>query len=320
MKGLFAITIATIYGLCIRLSFGLLHGFLEIMSITFLFLIPFVIGYLTIILIPAEKTKTNWSAFLKPWITCFVILIITLITKIEGTICWIMIFPIFSVLAGLGGILAHKTRKRKNVSEDDWKNRPTLDASMILLIPILIGLIEGERTSSGQILTVTKEISLHASPTEIWSELIHINEVDSIEKKSIISSTLGFPRHIRTHLDTARVGGKRTAYYEKGLTFEETITAYEPERLMILDIKTDPDKISAQVMDEHILIGGKHLDILEDTYELQALSNGCSKLKLTSKFYINTPFNWYAGLWGNYLMSDILKNELELIKNRAEAK
>jgi hypothetical protein len=29
-------------------------------------------------------------------------------------------------------------------------------------------------------------------------------------------------------------------------------------------------------------------------------------------------FNWYAGIWAKYLMSDLLKGELNLIKQRSE--
>lgn len=106
------------------------------------------------------------------------------------------------------------------------------------------------------------------------------------------------------------------AYYDKGLFFDETITEYEIEKRLVLDIKTDPKNIPPTVMDEHILIGGKHVDILQDIYTLEPLPNGNCLLKLSSRFFINTPFNWYAAVWAKYLMSDILNGELELIKGR----
>ena len=107
------------------------------------------------------------------------------------------------------------------------------------------------------------------------------------------------------------------AYYDKGLYFNETITEYEHEKKMVLDIKTDPNKIPPTVMDEHILIGGRHVDILQDVYTLEQLPNGNYLLKLSSHFFINTPFNWYAAIWADYLMSDILDAELQLIQSRA---
>jgi hypothetical protein len=135
------------------------------------------------------------------------------------------------------------------------------------------------------------------------------------ESQSSVSGLLGFPKHQSTTLDTVVVGGKRTAYYEKGLYFEETITQYQSERLLVLRVDANPNAIPPTVMDEHILIGGKHLDILEDVYELNPLPGGRTRLTLSSRFYINTPFNWYARTWAHFLMSDILQSELELIKN-----
>ncbi len=79
---------------------------------------------------------------------------------------------------------------------------------------------------------------------------------------------------------------------------------------MVVSIKTDPAKISKAIMDEHIVIGGKHVQLQEDEYKLEALPNGKTRLSLSSHFTINTPFNWYAGLWSKMLMADILKEEL----------
>ena len=70
-------------------------------------------------------------------------------------------------------------------------------------------------------------------------------------------------------------------------------------------------------MDEHIVIGGKHVDILQDIYKLEKLSDTSCRLTLSSRFYINTPFNWYASIWAKYLMADILQSEINLINERA---
>ena len=53
------------------------------------------------------------------------------------------------------------------------------------------------------------------------------------------------------------------ALYENGLYFDETILAYQKEKQMVLHIKTDPANIPPKVMDEHIVIGGRHVDITE---------------------------------------------------------
>src|SRR5258708_37031305 len=131
MKTLLAVSLATIYGISLRIMFGFLSGFMEIMSVSFLILAPVIIGFFTIILIPKEKTKSVKGAFFKPWLTSLAILIITMVFNIEGSICWMMIYPLFSIFAGMGGIAAFYIRKQnsRDPNKDDRGQPGTLNIS-----------------------------------------------------------------------------------------------------------------------------------------------------------------------------------------------
>lgn len=328
MKSILALFIASTYGLLIRGLFGFISPTFEIMSLTLLCLVPFLVGYLTIRFWPDDKIKSLWSAFAKPWLTSLILLTLTILVKIEGVICWLMIYPFFSFAAGLGGILAYKISQKaqKNVhrpdilDENDWDNSSTLKMSLVLLLPIFLGFIEGDRTSSHQYITIEKSLTIAASTEEVWQIITHLGKVDHAEKGTHFTNAMGFPKHLYTTLDTCALGGKRMAYYEKGLFFEETITELVPGKKLVLDIHVDPGKIPPTVLDEHIVIGGKHVDIIADTYVLTTKPDGTTHLSLSSQFYINTPFNWYAGIWAKCLMSDLLRGELNLIRKRSEVK
>jgi hypothetical protein len=200
---------------------------------------------------------------------------------------------------------------------DDWTKPDSLKISVLILLPLFLGALEGERTLIKKEMVITKQIIIPASPAQVWKAIGNINEIAAGEKHFSFTGMMGFPRHTKTTLDSLAVGGKRKAFYEKGLYFDEIISKCEPEKLLTLDIKTDPKNIPPEVMDEHILIGGKHVDILQDNYTLEQLPDGSTRLSLTSHFFINTPLNWYAGIWAGYLMSDILSEELNIIKTRA---
>lgn len=321
MNTLFAVCLATLYGLLLRLTFGFLGNFMDIMSVSFLILSPLIIGFLTIYLIPKAKTTSAFSAFFKPWITSMAILIITILFNIEGSICWIMIYPLFSILAGIGGIIAYRIR-RQNPGEqppDILDDPNSFKVSLLLLFPAFVGILEGDRTQSPLDLFISKDVVIQASASEVWHELTHIDTIETNNNKLSFATLMGFPRHLETTLDTLAVGGKRKAIYENGLYFDETIAAFKPEKTLVLDIKTDPNHIPPTVMDEHILIGGKHIDILQDCYTLDEISKNSCRLTLSSRFYINTPFNWYAAIWAKYLMGEILQGELDLIERRAAA-
>lgn len=319
MKSLLAIALAAVYGLLTRLLFGAAGDLLEIMSVTFLFVVPFLIGFLTILLTPAAKTTSGTAAFFRPWLTSLVLLLGTILFKIEGTICWVLIFPIFATCAGIGGLLALALRKARaggpNSADAPDGQKPTrLQGSLLVVVPLALGLLEGENALVRQQLVSQRAVTLNAPPAEVWQALLASKVVRPAASPPSLSTLLGFPQHIRTTLDTAGVGGKRTAYYEQGLSFKETITQYQPARRLALRVDANPAAFPAAVMDEHILIGGKHLDILEDVYSLQTLPAGGTRLTLSSRFTINTPFNWYARLWAHYLMADILQGELDLLQ------
>ena len=317
MRALLAITLAAIYGLVIRLLFGFAEELLPIMSITFIFLVPGGVGYLTVRLIPSVRTHVG--AFFAPWLTSLVLLFITVMLSMEGAICWIMAFPIFAVFAGIGGLIAFSQRPRED-PDADHRQPPRLYVSLLVAAPLLLGLMEGERTLVPQQLTISREVVVSASPAAVWQQLARGRAGAPPAGTHSLSTLLGFPRHLTTTLDSLQVGGRRVAYYEKGLYFEETVTSYQPARQLVLRVDANPGTVPPAVMDEHILIGGKHLDILEDTYYLTSLSGGRTRLRLASQFYINTPFNWYAELWARYLMADILDGELASVTARASAR
>lgn len=323
MKLFFPILYASFYGLFIRLVFGFFADVMGVMSYGFLLVTPVIIGFLTVFLWPRDKVNSTSRAFFLPWLTCLLVLIVTIALNIEGAICWVMIFPFFAVVAGFGGIWAFRVRKPPADKEllkdiDDLGNKSELNFSLLLLLlPILISVLEGDRTLSLEEITVTESIVINSTPKNTWSQLINIDSIASQETQLGFSSIFGFPRHLNTVFTDPSVGAKRMANYEKGLTFEETVTQYEPNKSMTLAIKTDPSKISAKVMDEHIVIGGKYVDILEDSYKLESLQPGKCRLILSSRFSINTPINWYTKIWAKYLMSDILKSELRIVSERA---
>lgn len=326
MKSLFAITFASVYGLIVRGVFGLFAGNMEVMGMTFLCLSPLVIGFLTVFFWPKGKINSMGAAFGRPWITSFIILLITMMFGIEGAICWIMIFPFFGIAAGFGGMFAHWLENREVKKEgmtdilddSDWMKPTNLKVSVLMLLPMLIGVVEGDKMSSSQYSLLKKSVTIEASPQEVWNTITNVNIVNHAEKATHFTDAMGFPKHLRTTLDSCAVGGKRMAYYEKGLYFEETITEVIPFERLVLDIDVDPTKIPATVLDEHIVIGGKHVDVIEDIYTLKENPDGTTLLTLSNQYVINTPFNWYAGIWAKYLMNDLLKGELNMMKLRSE--
>jgi len=321
MKLLLSITLAAVYGISLRMLFASFGDAIAIMSISFFFIVPFLIGYLTVLLLPYRERHTAKGAFFKPWLTCLVILVVTCYFGIEGQICWVMAFPIFALVSGFGGVFAFHRKRRRALKNVEWDfdkpddERPgTLNISLLFFIPLFTGLLEGNRISSFDNLTIEKQIEIPAPPDIVWNALTAARQTNVKTRHLSLCSMLGFPRHVSTILDTAAIGKQRIAKYEKGLTFFETITRLEPGRRFEVSITTDPSTISKAVMDEHIVIGGEHIRMQGDDYTLQPLPDGKTRLSLVSHFSINTPFNWYARIWATWLMSEVLQEELQSLQ------
>jgi hypothetical protein len=249
--------------------------------------------------------------------------VVTTAFNVEGLICWIMASPIIVVFAGFGGVVAFNRKKRRAMAKelwdfekDEWHKPGSLKISFLFLLPLLTGLIEGDSTSSSKALTIEKQIELKASPGVVWNALTANNPARTNIHRTTLSGMLGFPHHLNTTTNTPSVGGARIATYEKGLEFVETIKKIDPGHSLTLEITTDPSKISKAIMDEHIVIGGDHIKMQEDEYSLEPTPGGGTRLTLSSHFSIHTPFNWYAGIWAQLLMSDILKDELYSLEQR----
>ena len=106
-KILITIGIPTIYAIILRLAFGVKdwNALFSVMSVTFLFLLPTIVGALTVYLSDKSKVEKLSYRIFAPWIPIISFLIITISFAIEGWACWLMILPVFLVEASIGGII-----------------------------------------------------------------------------------------------------------------------------------------------------------------------------------------------------------------------
>ncbi len=304
------------YAIFVRIIFGMKletwDDFFSVMSTTFLFILPTVVGALTVYLSGYEKAKSIVYRIFTPWIPIFLFLVLTLALAIEGWACWIMILPIFLLTASIGGILGgYLKTQRKN---------DRLNISILVLIPFLLSPIERMIKIIPGTYKAYTYIDIDAPSEKIWDNVTRVKEISMEQDKGYLTRMLGFPRPVKAELNFEGVGAYREAIFTKGLVFHETVTEYKDNEKMVFTIKAYPHDIPSTTLDEHVVIGGDYFDVLNGTYELEKLSNGKNRLHLYSHFKMNTTFNFYAGWWGKWIMKDIQNNILQVEKNRSEKK
>lgn len=295
----------------IRVLFGanIFENFSSVMSLNFFITVPFVLGALMIYL-SKEKDKPSYTyRIFFPWLGVCAFVAVTMVFQIEGWACWIMITPLFLLFSSLGGLFGGYIKSRK---------RDRLNISLVVLLPFLIAPIEKSIHTRKQVFKTFTSIRIHSTKEKIWENVTSVKKIESNEEHPKLTKFLGFPMPVEAVLDKNEVGGFRKAIFERGLIFNETVTDYSAFSKMSFEIKANTYDIPSTTLDEHILIGGEYFDMLNGTYVLKKISENEYDLILYSNFSLNTTFNFYAGLWGKWIMKDIQDNILRVIKNRSE--
>ena len=306
------IPLITAFVICFLFGVNSWQALWSVMTITFFISLPYLVGVLTIYLSKIEQVESWTYSVFAPWIPIFGFLLLTLLLAIEGWACWIMILPLFLLFASLGGLTGRYFKRRKS------SNSNRLHISLAVLLPFFIAPIERAIGDIPGFYKAYTSIDIEANPSIIWNNVTRVRQIEPSEDSRSINRFLQIPRPLRAELDFEGIGAKREAIFEGGLVFDEKVVSYEHQRHMKFSIRANTYDIPSTTFDEHVLIGGEFFDVLEGTYDLEKLSEGKYRLHLYSEFKMTTSFNFYASVWGKWIMEDIQGNILKVIKNRSE--
>lgn len=242
----YLIGIPVLFALVMRFAFGLnsLSGLYMVMSISFLLLVPFGMGALTIYLSSAEKVKSLAYRLFTPWIPIFLFFVITLCFGIEGWACWLMVLPLFLIAASIGGYVAGNFKLKRNKHERTY-------ISLLAILPFFVSPAEQMIGSLPGRYEAYTYIDINASKANIWNNVTRVRGISKEQDKGWLTRFLGFPRPIRAELNYNGVGAYRKAIFEKGLVFHEQVLSYQDQCKMEFSIKAHPYEIPSTTMDKH---------------------------------------------------------------------
>jgi hypothetical protein len=288
------------------LSNSLLGSALVVMSVTFLAVCPFIIGFVSV-RFSQRQHMTRARAIVTPWLSVFLMLLACGILAYEGFICMVMYLPLALVMSSLGGLLAYEFKK------------PIGPAAMLCLcaLPFILGAAESKITPPEDHLTIQTDIEIMAPPQAVWNEIKSVKTISSEELGSSFVHHMGFPKPLSATIDHEGVGGVRLATFERGLVFVETVHTFDTNKTLGFSIDVDPEQIPKNALDSHVTIGGPYFDVLDGQYDIEPTSQGVV-LHLKSAFRVSTTFNGYASLWVQAVMNQIQLDILQVIKKRAE--
>jgi hypothetical protein len=285
------------------------------MTIAFLAVVPFAMGYLIVAVFVLELRKDgrkiSWVMFfVLPIQSVILALTVALLLKFEGLICLIFAAPPISVFAIIGGLVAGFVHRGKE------NNKTTMLS--VALAPLLVLAVELHIPEHFETRTVETSILIHAPAQTIWSNIEKVDTIQPDELPPSWARRIGFPRPIAATLSHEGVGGVRHASFAGGLVFTETIDHWDALHDLSFSIKANTNAIPPTTLDEHVTVGGPYFDVLEGQYTLEPLTNDLIRLHLRSRERLSTHFNAYAGLWADAIMRDIQNSILLVIQHRCE--
>ena len=306
-RGLLILCITTSYGLLVWVAFDLLD-IADLMSNIFLFWVPMAVGALGVHL---YGWKTTFRGVILPVVGISALFGVVFLLGLDGALCLLILALPFLLSSIIGGLLVAVIRFITGTNGQ-------MSLAVILLFPFLAGPIESRLDGRYEENEVTTSVVIDAERSVIWRTLM---EIDSIRDEELSWSPIhavGVPRPECARLDGEGIGGVRHIAWRNGIRFEEHITEWAPERSFSYDVVVHKESIPPDALDKHVRVGGKYFDVLDGGYTLTPLPDGKTLVELRCRYRLSTRFNWYARLWGDFILDDFQRVIPHLIKGRCE--
>ena len=301
------------YGLFLRLLFGLLPNAFTangVMSAGFMIGAPVVAGALSVAALP-ERKRTLPNAFFIPWAAVALMLAGSALTLLEGSICILMMAPIFLVFGSVGGILMYAIQA--------ISDRRGTHVSAFALLPALLLVGESFVDVRGEHLQISQSIIIDAAPQRVWREILDARDIRPHELPFSITHAIGVPRPVEGVNRLTEDGEVRYSVWERGVQFRGIVRERREHESIHWEYAFDSHSFPPGSMDDHVAIGGKFFNLKDTRFELREIRPGQTELLLTARYRVSSTINFYAVPAATVLGHDFVHTILGLYKFRSES-
>lgn len=286
-----------------------------LISFTFLLVLPAAVtAFVTYVGDPFAERSRGFYVLNVPSFLLGAVIAASAIFLREGVICIVMLAPFWFGVSALGGYLTWRLRKRREPVENVFR------ASTLLLLPLVSMQVEPMIPLARDSGSVMRSIVIDADAATVWHYARGVRHIRPGDGQWNISQDLiGLPRPADARLDREGAGATRHVVWQEGIRFKEVVTDWQPGRRLWWDFRFDATDMDAWAMqDHHLLPDSPHYRITDGGYVLEPLADGRTRLTLTTRYWVQTPVNWYAHLWGELFVGDVSANVLAVIRQRSE--
>lgn len=281
-----------------------------LISFSFLLILPTALAALLCYLADPPGTRSFGYYQKVIWIFAGLVLLTSMIVLREGTICILMLMPLWIPCLYLGAYLTHRLRHRRGDGRIYCAGLVTFPLAALLiepLVPLPVAQVD-----------VSRSRVIAASSATLWPLLEGIPDVRAGEGQwNLSQDVIGVPRPRGATLIGSGLGAERRARWDYGIAFRETIDRWQPGREIGWRFQFD-DFRGWDMTDRHLLPDTPTFKVVSGSYRMEPVDAGHTRLTLTTRYRIRTPVNGYARLWGEFFLGDLHNNLLALVAKRAE--
>jgi hypothetical protein len=307
MKQYMGVLFGGLYGLTFRLlgEAEFESGFFSLYSITFVWVVPIVMGIIPLIFAPKEIGASRSKQFFFPILSVLLFFMLAFTTRLEDIICLLIIgFP-FIVGAGLAGLAVGFWIQKINEKK----------MYMLLFLPLLLNPLESLLPTPQTDYEVKNQILIEKGAAEIWQHLIEVPEIAESEFDFGPLNYMGVPRPIKSQLEVIDGKTYRIGYFSDGLKLVESIAMKDSLKALHFDIHIDKSTLRDLPMDKHILESG-YFQFNDIAYHLREISPTQTEVTLSCDYTIRTRFNFYSNFWASWVIGDFEQRLLEVLKGK----
>jgi hypothetical protein len=277
---------------------------------TFLVLLPSVVAAFVSYVADPWRERSLTAYLLVPFWILLVAMPFSIIFLREGTICVVILSPIWLIAGMVGTGVTYAIRHRI----DNGRRYCTT----LAVIPLAMMVLEPAIPVPTAEYTVTRNIIVNADTETIWPLLEGTGDIKPGEGALNFSQdVIGVPRPVGAQLIGEGIGADRHATWTFGIEFREQITEWRPgQRIGWRFLFDNVD--GWQFTDTHLMPDSAYYHVTRGGYTMKPLGPERTLLQIDTTYWVRTPVNGYSAMWGEVFLGDLENNLLVLIKQRAE--
>lgn len=279
------------------------------MAEAFIFIVPIVVGMVTVYLAERQHRRDWFYYAAAPCVATALFVAGTMLIMLEGLICAIVIIPMFAVLGAVGGLVMGAVCRLTN-----WP-RPMLHSFGAL--PILLASLGSVLPAPAEIGSIESSVLINAPAAVVWRQLNDIDNIRPDEMAHAWAMRIGVPLPTSGKTRQTPQGLVRESRWGKMVHFDEVIQEWQPERYMRWTYRFAMDSFPRQALDDHVVIGGHYFDLIDTSYTLSP-EGSATRLTTRVHYRISTQFNFYADWAAQFLLGNLCEVGLHLYKDRSE--